>query len=161
MPAGANGDIAALTATTERLATVAQERGPQVGDGNPNDIAATPRYPQDHYYDSLTGNLWQWQGATEDEVGIWIILSGVVEQIDVAIDEPKNRSHTITQYQSYPCRIEALHQPGVSYTVAIAPAVGEAVDLGGTITLSLSGIPDGEDDPATPPLSVSIATRRI
>jgi hypothetical protein len=84
-----------------------------------------------------------------------------IEQIDVAIDEPKNRSYTITQYQAYPCRIEALHQPEVDYTIAIAPAVGEPVEVGGTITLTLSGIPDGEDDPIPPPLSVSIATRRI
>jgi hypothetical protein len=156
MPAGVNGDPAAIVQTNERLATVAQERGPQLGDGNPNDTEATPRYPQDHYYNFTTGNLWQWQGATETEAGTWILLSGVLEQIDVPIDAPEDRTYLITHYQSYPCKIEAFHQPALAYTVTLAPAAGEVVAVGGSITLTLSDVP--EDAPA---VAFSIATRRI
>jgi hypothetical protein len=84
-----------------------------------------------------------------------------LEQIDVAIDVPANRSYLIVYSQRYPCRIEALHQPAVDYTIAISPAVGETVALEGQITLTLSGIPDGEEDELPPPLSVSIETRRL
>jgi hypothetical protein len=161
MPAGSTGDPAGLAQTTERLATVAQERGPQVGEGNPNDAEAAPRYPQDHYYDSVTGNLWQWELAEGETPGVWVLISGVIEAIDVAIDVPANRSYLIVFSQRYPCRIEALHQPTVSYTVAISPVVGETVAVEGQITLTLSGIPDAEGDPAQPSLSVSIETRRL
>lgn len=84
-----------------------------------------------------------------------------LEQIDVAIDVPANRDYLIVFSQRYPCRIEALHQPSVSYAIAINPAVGETVAVEGQITLTLSGIPDAEGDPAQPPLSVSIETRRL
>lgn len=162
MPAGGNGSPSTVAQLAERLAVVAQERGPQIGEGNPNDQSARPRYPQDHYYDSDSGNLWQWQPETELDPGVWILLNGVIEQIDVAIDVPANRSYLIVYSQRYPCRIEALHKPATTnYTIAISPAVGETVEVEGQITLTLSGIPDAEGDPAQPPLSVSIETRRL
>jgi hypothetical protein len=80
-----------------------------------------------------------------------------LEQLDVAIDLPTNREYRVTKSQRYPCTIVALHIPTVAYTISIAPTVGSDVALGGTITLTLSGVPDGEDEQ----IAVSIETRRI
>jgi hypothetical protein len=84
-----------------------------------------------------------------------------LEQIDVAIDVPANRDYLITYSQRYPCRIEALHYSPVAYTVALSPPVGTAMEVGGQIILTLSGIPDGEDDEPPPPISLSIELRRL
>jgi hypothetical protein len=160
MPAGDRGiDPLAFRSLEERVAEVGAASGPQIGTGNPNeaDPIPTARYPQDHYYDASTGNLWQWRATEGATAGEWIILCGALEQIDVAIDLPKNRAYRCVQSQRYPCTIVALHIPTVAYTISIAPTVGADVALGGTITLTLSGVPGGEDEP----LSVSIETRRI
>jgi hypothetical protein len=206
MPAGDNGDSATVAQLQERLAQVAQERGPQIGDGNPNDNAAAPRYPQDHYYDSLTGNLWQWQGATEDDPGAWIILQergpqigdgnpndnaaaprypqdhyydtatgnlwqwqgateddpgewiilcGTLEVLPFVWDSPEATTRVIDPYQHYPVRVEALL--GVSgATVVTIPAVGDTAAVGDAISITVSALPD----PVVPVVG-SILLRRV
>lgn len=161
MPAGYDDLTARVVALEQRLAAVAQERGPQIANGNPTDNNAAPRYPQDFYYDQATGNLWQWQPGEADAAGEWALVSGILEQIDVAIDVPANRDYVTTYSQRYPVKIVALHAPAASYTITLSPAPGSTLALGSSITLTLSGIPDGESDPPQPPLSVTIETRRV
>jgi hypothetical protein len=155
MPARDNGDPATVAQLQERLAQVAQERGPQIGEGNPNDNAAAPRYPQDHYYDTATGNLWQWQGATEDDPGEWIILCGTLEVLPFVWDSPEATTRVIDPYQHYPVRVEALL--GVSgATVVTIPAVGDTAAVGDAISITVSGLPD----PVVPVVG-SILLRRV
>lgn len=157
MPAGSSSSDTDQAA--ERLAQVAQERGPQIGDGDPNTNGNTPRYPQDHYYDSATGNLWQWQGATEEAAGLWILIAGVIEQIDIPIDAPENRAYLLCQSQRYPLEIiEIFPPPDFLYTATLTPAPGQIVEIGGTLTLTISGVPD---DAEPTPVTFSIETRRI
>lgn len=154
MPAGNEGNPAALAQTTERLANVAQERGPQIGEGNPNDLNTSPRYPQDHYYDSVTGNLWQWQAATETDPGVWIVLCGVTEALPVVWDSPENTTKVIDPYQHYAVRIEAVE--GVSGgTITVTPAVGEVAEIGDPISITVA-----DSNPGTP-LLASILLRRV
>jgi hypothetical protein len=157
MPAGVNGDPAAIVQTNERLATVAQERGPQLGSGNPNDTAATPRYPQDHYYDTTTGNLWQWQPAEGETPGTWIPVAGSTEALPFRIeaDVVEATTYTLDPYQHYPVRVEAVE--GVTgATVTTTPAIGEVAAVGDAISITLSALPE----PAVVVLG-SILLRRV
>jgi hypothetical protein len=157
MPAGTNGTPTPRAPTNERLATVAQERGPQLGSGNPNDTAATPRYPQDHYYDTTTGNLWQWQPAEGETPGTWIPVAGSTEALPFRIeaDVVEATTYTLDPYQHYPVRVEAVE--GVTgATVTTTPAIGEVAAVGDAISITLSALPE----PAVVVLG-SILLRRV
>lgn len=153
MPAG-SGDPANLAQTTERLATVAQERGPQIGDGDPNTLAIAPRYPQDHFYDSLTGTLWQWQATTDTDPGTWIVLCSAVESLPFRLDGQPDGTYVLDPSQEYP--VEVVNLRGVSgATVTVSPEVGSVAAVGGDISITVSGSADG-----TPVLG-KIVLRRV
>lgn len=160
MPAG-NPDLSSRVAFLEqRLAQVAQERGPQIGTGAPFDpdtSAATkqPRYPQDFYYDADAGALWQWQTSTESESGTWIVVAGVTEALDFRIEVPEATTYILSAYQHYAVRVDALE--GVSgATVTISPAIGDTAAVGDAISITVSGLPD----PVVPVVG-SILLRRV
>ena len=127
-------------------------------EGVPTAANARARRSVDFAVDTLTETLYRWDSTGgDDELGAWIVVSGLTEQIDVPIDQPENRAYVLCQSQRYKIEIVALFPPpGITYTAAISPAVGQSVEVGGTITLTLSGI-GGEVAAA----AFSIETRRI
>jgi hypothetical protein len=111
--------------------------------GVPTIENARPRTDVDFAINTESGALYRWdnqQGAD----GAWLFVSGVVEQIDVVIDEPTDREYLITVSQRYPVRIAGI-QTNASFSATVAPAVGEDVAIGGQIALTLSGV--GSPDP--------------
>lgn len=157
-----SGFGSALAQLARRLLEVARNRGPLITSGNPTDDPTLgARYAQDLAIDSEVNQLYYWRPATPTEDARWEPIGSAIEQIDVAIDVPANRDYLITYSQRYPCRIEALHRPPADYTIDLAPAVGTTLEVGDQITITLSGIPDGEDDEPPPPISLTIELRRL
>jgi hypothetical protein len=156
-PAGAP-DTEALR---RQMVEVARNRGFLIGTGEPEDVGA--RYAQDAYVDLDTGQLYYWRPETEEDEPRWEPLGqDSTEQIDVAIDVPANREYIITLRQTYPIQIVALWQPpSASYTITLSPPVESELEVGDSISVTLSGIPDGEEDEPPPPLALSIETRRL
>jgi len=74
MPAGQRGDSGGDIEVTERLATVALERGWQVGDADPNAVGAVvnARYPQDQYLRLPERVLYYWRATVGDVPGAWV-----------------------------------------------------------------------------------------
>jgi len=86
-----------LDLLADDIARTAYNSGPQIGEPNPNDLAgddsgkkAYARYPQDHYYQSTTGTLWQWRTSTAGtNDGEWDAISGfnILDDDDPATEE--------------------------------------------------------------------------
>lgn len=158
---GAEAPPPSLATLERRLLEIGRNRGPLLTSGDPAaDPSLGARFAQDLAIDSEVNQLYYWRPATPTEDPRWEPIGSVLEQIDVAIDVPANRSYLITYHQAYLCIVDAFHHPSVSYSITLEPAVGSVVDVGGQIGLTLSGIPDGEGDPTPSPLSVSITLRR-
>jgi hypothetical protein len=156
MPAGGAG--ADLRALEDRIAEVAYNRGPQVGDGNPNNLdgkALAPRFPQDLFYDDAGGVLYRYQLGSSG-TGEWVemALGGGTEALDFRIEAPTNTSYVLSAYQHYAVRIESLL--GVSgATVSVSPGIGATADVGAAISVTVTGSTEG-----TPVLG-SILLRRV
>jgi hypothetical protein len=159
MPAGTPDLSSRVALLEQRLAQVAQERGPQIGTGAPLDPdteepTKQPRYSQDFYYDADAGALWQWQTSTESEPATWIVVAGATEALPFRIDAPENTTYVLDAYQHYAVRVEALE--GVTGgTVSTSPALGEIAAIGTGISITVSG-----SDSGTPCLG-SILLRRV
>jgi hypothetical protein len=77
------------------------------------------------------------------------------EALDFRIDVPEATTYTLSAYQHYAVRIEALE--GVSgATVATSPAIGATASVGDAISITVSGLPD----PVVPVVG-SILLRRV
>jgi len=147
MPAGAaQTDLRALT---EQLGVVAYNRGPQVGEEEPDTIA--PRYPQDLYHQQDTGTVYRYQLA-EDEDGSWVGFGGDTEAFPFRIEAPENQTYILDPYQHYPVRIEAVEATGAAVTVA--PGVGNIAEVGSAISIMV-------DDSGSDPVIGSIKLRRV
>lgn len=150
MPAGSLERVA-LTQSPEQITRIAQERGPQIGTGDPNTNGNTPRYSQDLYYDQVTGVLWIWEPTEE----AWVIQSAPSEALDFRIEVPEATTYTLSAYQHYAVRVDALE--GVSgATVTVSPAIGATAAVGTAISITVSGLPD----PVVPVVG-SILLRRV
>ena len=149
MPAGDFG--LNLRAIEDRIAEVSAASGPQIGDPNPNDLAgdgsgqkASPRYPQDHYYQSSTGTLWQWRTSTEEDEGEWEVISAVKNLVTVGIASPAVQQYPVIGLNDIERRIESLDiRNRLANGTAGTAGTGTLLVDGSAVTLEETILPVG------------------
>lgn len=142
MPASFGGDAQAIRDLRERLAQVAEERGFQAWQGDPNkqgqsESPLAARYLFDRYLDRDTMTLYYWQQSGATTGGKWIPVASGLDSLSGGIETPAVKQYPLITYNDEPRKIIQLHLSwtgaGATPGAATLLANGSAVTMGSTI----------------------------